>query len=123
VRNGLTCPSLSVVSDVSTARSKVNNFGEAKDLLAVVVGLLGTVLGYYFGKIPAEKSAEAARSEAATARSAAQSAEEARQAARNQVGAALALARQPPLPGVSGGSGGPHQLLSMLEGAHDRLSR
>lgn len=31
-------------------------FGQLKDLLAIATGFLGVILGYYFGRIPAEKA-------------------------------------------------------------------
>jgi len=33
-----------------------------KDVLSLALGLFGTVTGYYFGRIPAEKAADAAKS-------------------------------------------------------------
>ena len=33
-----------------------------KEILALALGLLGTVMGYYFGRVPAERHADAARS-------------------------------------------------------------
>jgi hypothetical protein len=50
-------------------------FGRKKDILAIALGLLGTVTGYYLGRVPAEKQADAARSEAAAANNAAQAAQ------------------------------------------------
>jgi len=32
-----------------------------KDILSIAMGLFGTVTGYYFGRIPAEKAADAAK--------------------------------------------------------------
>lgn len=42
-------------------------FNQAKDILTVMTGLLGVVLGYYFGRIPAEARAAQAQEQAAQA--------------------------------------------------------
>ena len=39
-----------------------NAFTSQKDILSIAMGLFGTVTGYYFGRIPAEKAADAAKS-------------------------------------------------------------
>jgi hypothetical protein len=44
-----------------TAKGKAETFDRQKDLLSLVLGLLGTVTGYYFGRVPAERHADAAR--------------------------------------------------------------
>lgn len=36
-------------------------YGRSKDILSLALGLFGTVTGYYFGRVPAEKQADAAR--------------------------------------------------------------
>jgi hypothetical protein len=36
-------------------------FADLKDALAPALGLLGTVIGYYFGRVPAERHADTAR--------------------------------------------------------------
>jgi hypothetical protein len=36
-------------------------FARQKDILGLALGLFGTVTGYYFGRIPAEKAADAAK--------------------------------------------------------------
>jgi hypothetical protein len=43
-------------------------FGPAKDLLQFLTGMFGVVLGYYFGRIPAERAADASKREADDAR-------------------------------------------------------
>ena len=43
-------------------------FGRQKDILLLALGLLGTVTGYYLGRIPAERQADAAREETKMAR-------------------------------------------------------
>ncbi len=45
-------------------------FAAAKDVLIVLTGLVGVVLGYYFGRMPADARAEQAQSEANAAQSA-----------------------------------------------------
>lgn len=42
-------------------------FNQAKDILSMMTGLLGVVLGYYFGRIPAEARAAQAQEQAAQA--------------------------------------------------------
>jgi hypothetical protein len=39
----------------------VDAFQRQKDILLIAMGLLGTVTGYYFGRVPAERGADAAR--------------------------------------------------------------
>lgn len=63
-----------------------------KDVLLIAVSLLGTVTGYYFGKVPSERRAEAA--EQAT-RKAEQRELQSRSLARQNVGAALDALRGP----------------------------
>ena len=41
--------------------------GRQKDILLLGLGLLGTVIGYYFGRLPAEREADAARQQATEA--------------------------------------------------------
>ncbi len=47
-----------------------NTQSAAKDVLLVLTGLVGVVLGYYFGRVPGEVRADKAESEAKTTRSA-----------------------------------------------------
>jgi hypothetical protein len=44
-----------------------SRFTQAKDILSMMTGLLGVVLGYYFGRIPAEARAAQAQEQAAQA--------------------------------------------------------
>lgn len=48
-------------------RARLEQRGAQKDLVLVAMGLLGSVLGYYFGRVPAEHRAERAESAAAAA--------------------------------------------------------
>lgn len=52
----------------------IDAFGRQKDVLLLGLGFLGTVTGYYFGRLPAERQAEASRREAETANDAADAA-------------------------------------------------
>jgi hypothetical protein len=45
-------------------QSKLAAFARQKDLLLLATGMLGTILGYYFGRVPAEKQADIARKRA-----------------------------------------------------------
>ena len=38
-----------------------NKFADLKEVLAPALGLLGTVIGYYFGRVPSERHADPAR--------------------------------------------------------------
>jgi hypothetical protein len=63
------------------AAGVVNNFnaeafGRQKDILLLALGFLGTVIGYYFGRLPAEQQANASRKQADAATNAAQKAKE-----------------------------------------------
>jgi hypothetical protein len=44
-----------------------NGFQEEKDVLLYTLPLLGTILGYYFGRVPAERRAEVSEGKAQTA--------------------------------------------------------
>jgi hypothetical protein len=46
---------------------KPDNYEQHKELLLLALGLLGTVTGYYFGRVPAERHADAARDAAKAA--------------------------------------------------------
>jgi hypothetical protein len=63
---------------VSVDDTKDQSFQHAKDLLNIVLPLLGVVLGYYFNKVSTEKRAETAERSAQTATTSAQQANEAR---------------------------------------------
>jgi hypothetical protein len=43
------------------------NYAELKEVLALALGLMGTVMGYYFGRVPAERHADTARDFASAA--------------------------------------------------------
>lgn len=49
-------------------------FQRMKDILLLALPLLGTILGYYFGRVPAERRAEASEQKASAAQQTAQSA-------------------------------------------------
>ena len=59
--------------------TKDQSFQHAKDLLNIILPLLGVVLGYYFTKVSTERRAESAEITAQTATTTAQQATEARQ--------------------------------------------
>lgn len=46
-----------------------DEFEQSMQVLTIFVGLAGTVIGYYFGRVPAERAADAARGEADALRS------------------------------------------------------
>jgi len=62
--------------------AKLDTYHRQKDVLLLALGLLGTVTGYYFGRVPAERHADAARGAAKTA-------QEREQKVRQQVHAGL----------------------------------
>lgn len=64
---------------VSVDDTKDLSFQHAKDLLNIVLPLLGVVLGYYFNKVSTEKRAEAAEKSAQKAEVVAQQANEVKQ--------------------------------------------
>jgi hypothetical protein len=68
-------------------KTGANTFAELKDVLTPALGLLGTVIGYYFGRLPAERHAD-------TARDAANAAHERELKVRQQVHAGLADIQQ-----------------------------
>jgi hypothetical protein len=46
---------------------KPDNYDQHKEVLLLALGLLGTVIGYYFGRVPAERHADTARDAAKAA--------------------------------------------------------
>jgi hypothetical protein len=60
-----------------------------KDILLIAMGLLGTVTGYYFGRVPAERGADAARQAQKTAEKSANEVRDAGAAAAGKFEAAL----------------------------------
>ena len=67
-----------------------------KDVLGVGLSLLGTVMGYYFGRMPSERRADSAE---AAAQNADEHARQARQTARAAVDEALDAMQTPELEG------------------------
>jgi hypothetical protein len=61
------CAMVGANGSVDTA--KVDAFNRLKDIMLYGVTLLGTVLGYYFGRVPAELRAQQAQQNAAQAQS------------------------------------------------------
>ncbi len=51
----------------SLSNADSNIFSRKKDVLGLVLALMGTVTGYYLGRAPAERQADAARKQAETA--------------------------------------------------------
>jgi hypothetical protein len=77
----------------TTTNTTLQNVGDkdrmaaAKDILLVLVGLLGVVLGYYFGRVPADaRAAEAQRQATAAASNVDQISAKAEDAARRMPG-------------------------------------
>ena len=68
-------------------KTGTKNYADLKDVLAPALGLLGTVIGYYYGRVPAERHAD-------TARDAANAAHERELRVRQQVHAGLADIQQ-----------------------------
>lgn len=89
-----------------TFAGKPAEMAVVKDMLTLIMGLAGVVLGYYFGRIPAESRADAAQAQAdsAIAQSAAVSAQA--DALADKVGEIIELspAASPSLEGGSRGS-------------------
>lgn len=56
-----------LVASVMTYVGDETRMSQAKDVLSVMTGLLGVVMGYYFGRIPAEARAAQAQEQAAEA--------------------------------------------------------
>jgi hypothetical protein len=48
-------------------KAGAKGYAELRDVLAPVLGLLGTVIGYYFGRVPAERHADTAHEAAIAA--------------------------------------------------------
>jgi hypothetical protein len=59
--------------DAGKTGSSADLFGREKDVLQFVLPFLGTVLGYYFGRVPAERRAESAEQSASGAQQHAES--------------------------------------------------
>jgi hypothetical protein len=88
-----------------------------KDVLLIAVSLLGTVTGYYFGRVPSERRAEAAEE---TSRKAERRELETRAATRQNVEAALDALRAP-VPDVARGFDGQRAAITKLEALRDVL--
>lgn len=55
------------VGDDDTVKSMQDAFSRAKDVLLYALSLLGAVIGYYFGRVPAELHAQSAQKQATNA--------------------------------------------------------
>jgi hypothetical protein len=71
--------------EASNHVGKPDDFGRAKEVLLIVNGLAGVVLGYYFGRMPADARATQAQGEADIAKKEAQQADTKRENALNKV--------------------------------------
>ncbi len=69
-------------------------YGRQKDLLLYALALLGTVTGYYFGRVPAELHAQKSDRDAHAAREEAQNAREAEDETKRTVRRSLLKARE-----------------------------
>lgn len=67
-------------------RARLEQLSGQKDILLVAIGLFGSVLGYYFGRVPAEHRAERAESAAAAAEATANTAVASASAAEARAG-------------------------------------
>lgn len=70
-------------------QTKLDAYNRMKDVLLLALGFLGTVTGYYLGRVPAERQADAARNQADAARDAQKKAEHSEQQTRQNVRADL----------------------------------
>jgi len=52
---------------MSPHRTGASKYSDLKEVVAPALGLLGTVIGYYFGRVPAERHADTARDAAIAA--------------------------------------------------------
>ncbi|TNC14104.1 hypothetical protein FF100_07920 [Methylobacterium terricola] len=85
-------------------------FNQKKDIMAVALGLLGTATGYYLGRVPAEKQADASRREANAATASAAQAVQNKQQVKSAVADALSRAQDSDL----AGGGAPDRSIEIL---------
>jgi hypothetical protein len=88
-----------------------------KDMLGLGLSLLGTVMGYYFGRMPSERRAESAE---AAAQNADEHARQTRQTARVAVDEALDVMQTPELEG-SRTLGAQSKAVAQLRAIRNRL--
>lgn len=95
---------------------------DAKDVLLLVMGLAGVVIGYYFGRVPADARAAQAQGQAEAANAHAEKVGAAAQATSDQVDRMLADIGQPS-PAARGAEGGgdSDRLAENLRQVRDRL--
>jgi hypothetical protein len=81
---------------------------EAKNLLQILTGFVGVILGYYFGRVPAERAADAATKAADASRSEAQDAKAREERTRKNAASGVqdALSRLGPTGPAGGGQPG-----------------
>lgn len=108
----------------ATTDARKEAYERQKDLLVIAVGLLGTVTGYYLGRVPAELRAQSAQNLLSGATTAATQAtrdkEQVRAEARAAADAALrALQSQAPAPrgDARSGAGAPSEMFPASGGA------
>jgi hypothetical protein len=95
---------------------------DAKDVLLLVMGLAGVVIGYYFGRVPADARAAQAQGQAEAANAHVAKLGAATQATSDQVDQILADIVQPSPTGRGAGNGGAgEQVVDRLKQVRDRL--
>jgi hypothetical protein len=67
---------LTFISAKNNGTGAVAAFGRQKDVLQFILPILGTVIGYYFGRVPAERRAEVAEQSASGSQKQAESAQQ-----------------------------------------------
>jgi hypothetical protein len=82
-------------------------YGRQKDILLFVLGFFGTVTGYYLGRVPAERQADAARESATISRNS-------EQRLRQQVRAGLADIEQQSATGGGGAAANVNKAIENL---------
>jgi hypothetical protein len=97
------------------------NISDAKDVLMLVLGLAGVVIGYYFGRVPADARAAQAQGQAETANARVEKLGAAAQATSDEVDQILTDIAQPSATarGAEGGVG--DQLADNLRQVRDKL--
>jgi hypothetical protein len=113
---------LAMAYKVFTYVGENDKISDAKDVLMLVLGLAGVVIGYYFGRVPADARAAQSQGQAEAAHARVQKLGAAAQATSDQVDQIMSGIVEPSPTGRGAGDGGAgEQVVDRLKQVRDRL--
>jgi hypothetical protein len=112
---------LAMAYKVFTFVGENDKISDGKDVLMLVLGLTGVVIGYYFGRVPADARAAQAQGQAEAAHARVQKLGAAAQATSDQVDQVLAEIAQSSATARGAGDGASDQLADNLRQVRDKL--